>query len=225
MPKLSAAQIAKYASDAGIRDKAALTRAVAIALGESSGNTDAVGDVALQNSTWGPSIGLWQVRSLNADKGKGTVRDETRLRDPAFNARAMVSISNGGTNWQPWTVNNTGAYLLHMPAATAGVNSMGGVTGNRGPIDDFADGVVDGFTGGASNALDSASMTAASLRAIPESLDATYGWISNRQNWIRVAQVVIGGVVIVAGVAYISKGTIVNTVAGTAATVVKKGLK
>ena len=220
MAKLTAAQIARYAYDAGLRDTGRLTRAVAIALGESGGNTDAVGDVALQNGTWGPSVGLWQVRSLNAERGKGTTRDETKLRDPAFNARAMMSISGNGSNWNPWTVNNTGAYLLHMPAAQAGVKSMGSAVSTlpaKSPIDDFGEGVVEGFT----DPLGVNDQIADAVQPFAAGMDAIYGWISDRQNWIRVAQVLIGGVVIVAGVAYISKGTIADVAVKT----ITKGLK
>ena len=49
--------------------------AAAIAFGESNGRTDAVGDVALQDGTWGPSLGPWQVRSLWAENHTGGVRD------------------------------------------------------------------------------------------------------------------------------------------------------
>lgn len=199
--------IARYAYEAGIRDKTDLITAVAIAMGESLGNTDAVGDVSLQDGKWGPSIGLWQIRSLKAESGKGTERDATRLKDPANNARAMYSISSGGKNWQPWTVYNAKIYLIHMPVATAGVTSfLAGKT-----VTDPVVGAVET----AQNAKDMAS-------AVPEALDATYGWVSNRSNWIRVAQVVLGTAVIVAGVAYIAKDQVPN-VAGVVTKAVLKG--
>ena len=189
--------IASHAYDAGIRDKTDLIKAVAIAIGESAGNTNAIGDVSLQNATWGPSVGLWQIRSLKAEKGKGTTRDQNRLTDPAFNARAMYSVSGGGKNWQPWTVYNQGIYLIHMPLATAGVTSF--LTGK---------GAVDPIVGAAEGAKEINDRAADMASAIPEALDATYGWVSNRKNWIRVAQVVGGGIVIAAGVAYIAKGSV-----------------
>lgn len=96
-----------------------LVTALAIARGESGWRSDAVGDVGLQTSKWGPSIGLWQIRSLVADRGTGRARDETRLRDPLFNARSAYSISGGGRDWSPWTVYRTGAYRAHLAAARA----------------------------------------------------------------------------------------------------------
>jgi len=93
---------------AGIEGADARIRA-AIATGisklESNGwDTAARGDTGLQTQKWGPSIGLWQIRSLNAQLGSGGTRDEQANLDPAHNADAMVSISSGGTNWIPWTV-------------------------------------------------------------------------------------------------------------------------
>lgn len=95
----------------------ALVTALAIARAESGWRTDAVGDVGLVNATWGPSIGLWQVRSLRAHSGTGRERDGTRLTDPRFNARAAYTISRGGRDWSAWTVHRTGAYRQHLEAA------------------------------------------------------------------------------------------------------------
>lgn len=112
----------------------ALATAVAIAgwsgspsSGESGGNPDAAGDQSLANGKWGPSIGLWQVRSLNAERGTGATRDANRLTDPSFNARSMHAISSGGTNWQPWTIFTNGAYRKNLDQAreAAGVTTSG----------------------------------------------------------------------------------------------------
>src|SRR5205085_11165321 len=84
--------------------------ATAIALAESGGRTEAQGDLGLQNGTWGPSVGLWQIRSLKAETGKGTPRDASKLTDPQFNAQAAYVISNGGANFKPWTTYTNGAY-------------------------------------------------------------------------------------------------------------------
>jgi len=74
---------------------------------------DAVGDVSLINATWGPSIGLFQVRSLR-DPTSGnyadTFRVASKLLDPAFNAQAAWEISKHGTYWSPWSVFNSGKY-------------------------------------------------------------------------------------------------------------------
>jgi len=121
----TALQIAQAAYDAGFRG-AALVTAVAVALGESGGRPGAAGDVGLQDAKWGPSLGLWQVRSLKDQSGAGSPRDGTRLTDPLFNAQAAFEISAGGSNWKPWTVFNTGAHRQHVAAAKQAAEAVSG---------------------------------------------------------------------------------------------------
>lgn len=122
---MTAAIAAAAARSAGLTDRAKLITAVAIAGAESGWNPAAVGDVALADSVWGPSLGLWQIRSLRADYGSGRARDAERLHDPEFNARAMVEISANGTNWRPWSVWTNGAYRDRIAQATAAVDALG----------------------------------------------------------------------------------------------------
>lgn len=118
MATLSAAQLYAINRQAGF-DPASAVIMTAIQLGESGGRTDALGDVGLQTSTWGPSVGISQVRSLRGELGTGGTRDQMRLTDPLFNARAAYTISSGGKKWGAWTVYNTGAYRKHLSAAQA----------------------------------------------------------------------------------------------------------
>lgn len=120
----SGVQTVRAAYAAGFRGEQLVT-AVAIAKGESGWRADAEGDVGLANDKWGPSIGLWQIRSLRADTGTGRDRDAAALRDPTFNARAAWSISSGGSNWRPWTVYTSGAYRAHIGAARAAIAAAG----------------------------------------------------------------------------------------------------
>jgi hypothetical protein len=95
----------------------------AIALAESGGDDTAVGDVGLENSTWGPSYGLFQVRTLKGDTGRGTDRDITALQaSDAAQARAAYDISSGGTVLSPWTTYNNGAYQKFLGQAQAAAN-------------------------------------------------------------------------------------------------------
>jgi hypothetical protein len=148
MPTLSPAQIYALARDVGQLDPAAAAVATAVALAESGGRTDAEGDIGLQDGKWGPSIGLWQIRSLKAEYGKGqSVRDGARLKDPQFNAFAMATISNHGKNFNPWTTYTSGAYKKRMPSTgdmTAGeLDSMPGGGLTSGVNDAFGN-TVDG---------------------------------------------------------------------------------
>lgn len=124
MARLTYAQVYALARRTGLDHPKAII-ATAIAGGESGLDPAAVGDRSLQTATWGPSVGLWQVRSLNADTGTGRTRDRTRLADPAFNARSMFSISEGGRDWSPWSVYKSGTYRKHLPAAQAAAGGGG----------------------------------------------------------------------------------------------------
>lgn len=113
MSTLSPAAIYSLAVGAGL-SPAAATTATAVALAESGGRTDAQGDVGLEDGTWGPSVGLWQIRSLKAQYGTGGARDASRLTDPQFNAAAMAQISGAGGNFKPWTTFTKGTYKQYL---------------------------------------------------------------------------------------------------------------
>ena len=122
MPTLSIEQVARVALDSGwTGEKAAI--ATAIAMAESGGRTDARGDTTITTSKWGPSIGLWQIRSLNAQRGTGGERDEIANLDPRTNGRNAFAISNGGANWRPWSVYTSGAYRAHLARARLAVGA------------------------------------------------------------------------------------------------------
>lgn len=117
---MTPAEVHALAVAAGLDSDSAVI-ATAIAWAESNLNPNTVGDVDLQDDTWGPSVGLWQVRTLRADKGTGRARDADRLLDAPFNAWSMVAISAGGTNWTPWSVFKNGRYLEYLAAVRGAV--------------------------------------------------------------------------------------------------------
>jgi hypothetical protein len=121
---LSAVDVAKVYAQAGFTGDALVTM-VAIARGESGWNPGAAGDTSITNGTWGPSLGLSQIRSVNAQRGTGGWRDADALLDPAFNARAAFAISNGGTDFGPWTVYSAGIYQQFVEEAKAAVTALG----------------------------------------------------------------------------------------------------
>ena len=90
----------------------------AVALAESAGNDTSLGDVGIENNTWGPSYGLYQVRTLKADTGRGTDRDVNWLAASDTNqARAAWDISRHGADFSPWTTYTRGTYLQFMGQA------------------------------------------------------------------------------------------------------------
>lgn len=137
MSALAAESVAELALAAGFASGPAVV-AVAIARAESGWRPDAVGDVALEDARWGPSVGLWQVRTLKAETGRGTVRDvEWLLADPAHQAAAALAISGGGRNFAPWSTFTSLAYVPFMGAAQTAVNAVlarkGAVMANNPP--------------------------------------------------------------------------------------------
>ncbi len=120
MKKISDEAIAEHAYAAGFRGPALVT-AVAVALAESRGVLDDPGDEHLEDSKWGPSIGLWQIRSLKAEYGTGKTRDEKANEDPATNARHAYQISDHGRDFSPWSAYKFNRHLPFMGRARAAV--------------------------------------------------------------------------------------------------------
>lgn len=101
---------AKVARQAGFSG-ASLVMAVAIAGAESRFKATATGDQHLQTNKWGPSVGLWQIRTLTPDYLQmEPVRDINKLYSPLANAKAAYAISKQGTDWSPWSTYANKAY-------------------------------------------------------------------------------------------------------------------
>lgn len=113
---LSIDQVARLALSAGLTaDQAAV--ATAIAMRESGGNTGAHNPVYPDDS-----YGLWQINRLAWPQFS-----PAELATAEGNARAMLVVSNHGTNWQPWTT-GAGGYLgrTDINAARQAVNRARG---------------------------------------------------------------------------------------------------
>lgn len=128
--KLSASQIFSALLEGGFsRDQARTMTAIAQA--ESARDPGAIGDVALQNRTFGPSVGLFQIRTVKAETGKGTDRDIEHLTgNVQAQVKAALHISNNGTNFRPWSTFTSGSFrkFLDTPLQ-AGVDLPAGSTG------------------------------------------------------------------------------------------------
>lgn len=118
MPTFTYGQVYALARSTGLSPDQAVI-ATAIAAAESGLNPDAVGDTGLMTAVWGPSVGLWQVRTLKSDTGTGRNRDINLVKAPAGNARAMYEISSGGRNWGPWSTWGSGSYRKFLAQAKA----------------------------------------------------------------------------------------------------------
>jgi hypothetical protein len=110
MARRTPQQIYADLTAAGFPPAAAVTM-TQIALAESGGDPASLGDVGAQTAQWGPSVGVYQIRTLKAETGKGTDRDIMALTgDPARQALAAYRISGGGKDFHPWSAYNNGSY-------------------------------------------------------------------------------------------------------------------
>ena len=67
----------------------------AIAMAETRGYNERVGDQRIETDKWGPSVGLMQLRTLRSQTGTGGPRDIERVRDPLENMRAALQLYRG----------------------------------------------------------------------------------------------------------------------------------
>lgn len=127
---LTMAQVYAYARKAGFSADTAII-ATAIAMAESGDNPKARGDISLETSYWGPSVGLEQIRTVKSQTGKGTDRDIAHLDDdPLANMIAAYDISSHGKDFTPWTTYTSGKYRTYLgqakSAAAGAPASVGG---------------------------------------------------------------------------------------------------
>lgn len=123
MANWTVAQLYALAVSTGFADP---VTAAAIAMAESGGNPDAVGDLVITPPLG--SIGLWQINAAAHPQ-----YDPTSLHDPNTNAAAALTISSGGTNFNPWSTYTTSnpalSYQRFLPAVQAASGSwLPGVT-------------------------------------------------------------------------------------------------
>jgi hypothetical protein len=118
---ITPAGIATLALEHGCAPDAAVI-ATAIAMAESGGSPSAQGDVGLMTPVWDWSAGLWQIRGLRAERNTGGLRDSVANQGIEKNAAAMHTISQGCTDWTPWSTYNTGAYQRFLSLARQAVS-------------------------------------------------------------------------------------------------------
>jgi hypothetical protein len=226
--KLSAAQIASYAAGAGFTGQG-LVDAVAVALAESGGNTEATHT----NSDTYRSVdrGLWQINSHWHPEVSAA-----QAFDPAQAAAAAYRISGGGRSWSPWSTWTNGAAAVHIPTATMAAHQAkptGATANDAGLHVPIIPGMplIPGVPGlGGLDLTDPLGSITDSLKHAKTTVDVSkqalvflaHGaeWIANPHNWVRVGFVVGGGAALLMG-AYMladsgAAGSIAQSAAGTA---------
>jgi hypothetical protein len=121
---LTPAQVSYYAQNAGFTGQALIT-AVAIALAESSGNSNVYNPETTAGAPPGEgSYGLWQIYLNDHPEYAGV-----NLYDPQTNANAAFALYSAAGGFTPWTTYNSGAYQAYLiPAASAAPSIPGGGT-------------------------------------------------------------------------------------------------
>jgi hypothetical protein len=206
--KLSIPQVYNLLRQAGF-SPAAAAEMTGIAISESGLNPTIEGDQALQNSTYGTSVGLFQVRTVRAETGKGTDRDKSALlASPARQAQAAYEISHGGKDFRPWSTWLHGSAQAQLPAVlralgVSSLNALGGGLVPAGPLP------AGSSAAGGPNAVD------ASLTGV---LTAPLGWVGNLLGVTgisgSVAKVALFGALVITGGALVVVGA-AKTVAPT----------
>ncbi|GAA2888431.1 peptidoglycan-binding protein [Streptomyces mexicanus] len=119
--RLSLAELRALATQAGFTGKD-INIAAAVAMAESKGDPGIIGDQRLVDHKWGPSIGLFQIRSLKhpaQSSPPDTLRVEGKLKDPLYNAKTAKAIKDAH-NWKQWSTFVNGAYKQYMAGGPAG---------------------------------------------------------------------------------------------------------
>lgn len=179
MTQLSPAQIKFFAT--AFWSGTDLDEAVAVALAESSGRTDAVS----ANPDGGQNIGLWQLDTKGG--GKGVPVD--MLKDPFINAQYAhkMWLADGKTFKVHWQSANDGSaqrYLSTASKAAGAGKTFGSLTGPEATVNTLAGGDKNSLFGQIGTVLQDLSTPAF---------------------WGRVALGVVGAALVIAGFVALSK--------------------
>lgn len=191
MARLNYQQVAKLVYDAGWRGKDAQT-AVAIARAESQFDTMATNFAGKDYS-----FGLWQINmkdNLGPQRRQqfGITSNEA-LFDPATNAKAAFLIyKQAGNKFTDWSTYNDGKFTLYLNGAVFAVKQIEqGKTGIEIPSYDPGKVPAEGSYGtGSINPLGGIDKAA-------EAAGKFADFVTNRENWLRAAAVLGGGILII----------------------------
>lgn len=217
MPRLNYQQVAQLAIDAGWRGKDAET-AVGIARAESGFDTTATNFGGRDYS-----FGLWQINMKDAmgpeRRQKYGLSSNEQLFDARTNARVAYAIWKERGGFTDWSTFNDKKYLVYLNGAVFAVKQIQqGKTGTEIPSYDSGD-VPPGETTTANN-----SIISNPLGGLTDSVSAIGNFLTNRENWLRAASVIGGGLLVVLAIALIMTDTVVGVAlkkAGKVAKVVK----
>jgi hypothetical protein len=129
-----------------------------------------------------------------------------QLLNPTTNAAAMYSISLHGGNFSPWSTYTNGSYQKFMSNPVSGTKADSESAWSKflhwDPL-----GVDKGIHKVVDPVLDAAGATAAALGNLVEFIGKTAVWISDAKNWVRIAYVTGGSVVVVGGIVMVLRSS------------------
>lgn len=173
--------------------------AVAIAIAESGGRDDAHNPGCCNDdcgcdgceSSWG----LWQINLCAHPQ-----YTPDQMIDAFKNAQAMFSISNGGTNWNPWTTYTKGVYKQYLDRGYSAAQHV--LNGDLGEVIDLGNdfGIFGIFGDIISSVLDG------TLDAI-QAIAMFVAFFANPHNWLRLGEAILGAVVLLLGTVLLIRHT------------------
>lgn len=180
MPSLSDTQIVEAVVAAGFPRESWPT-AVAVALAESGGNSDATN----RNTNGSTDYGLFQINSIHAD-----LLSKHVWASPVDNAKMALAISSNGTNWLPWVAYKTGSHRKFVARAQIAIHMKypNGKYYNPSP-EEYLGAVPEAVGGGVSG---------------------FFGAVMNGHTWVRIALVIVGAALIYLAILQANKGTILS---------------
>lgn len=188
MARLNYQQVAKLVYDAGWRGKDAQT-AVAIAFAESRGDSMATNFAGKDYS-----FGLWQINmkdNLGPERRQqfGITSNE-QLFDPATNAKAAYIIyKQAGNRFTDWSTYNDAKFTLYLNGAVFAVKQIEqGKTGIEIPSYDPGKVPAEGSWG---------TQSINPISGITDAASKVSDFVTNRENWLRAASVLGGGILII----------------------------
>lgn len=137
-------------------------------------------------------------------------QDGAPANDPAGQARAAFARWSAG-GWKQWPAYTSRRYLLFMPGAAASAAAKEVLE------------IIEGAGEAAQGAIDTGeSIIDAAQNAVSLGVKAG-AWLSKRENWIRIAQVVVGSSMVIVALTMITRPD--QKLAGAAGTLIRPIVK
>jgi len=177
--------------------------AAAIAMAESSGNPSKINN---NPATGDDSYGLWQINfygPLISRLAQYGLPDKATVLDPRRNAMVMAHISSNGGNFNAWTTYTNGEYKKYLDGQS---------------LTDKAAQAIQGLKDGAGNVVSNTEAIGQAAANFVSLTQKSAAWISNSKNWVRVAYITGGGIVVLIAIDRLIKS------AGSSASIIPKHL-